>query len=237
MKTRSFLLALSLLAVAAFSYADSMDIAQLRQTVKQHVSQHYRARLGAEAFEERVVIQVGSLDPRLRLGQCRQPLKMTINKPPQGRGNVTVKTECPSGQRWTIYVPVQVDIYAQVAVAAHSLARGHIISEADITFERNNLSQLGLGHVQSAQRLLGKELQRTMRAGEAFRLTNLELPEVVQRGDSVLVEAQTGALTVVAPGKALGSGQVGDQIRVENTQSERVIDALIVAPGRVKVLL
>lgn len=219
------------------SAVDYLDVEQLRQSVALHVKSFYQDRFGAQDFDDRVVIEVGSLDPRLKLRECAQPLAMTIKEPPQGQGNITVKTACTSGQRWTIYVPARVDLYAQVAVAAHSLARGHIVSEADMRFQRSNVSQLGAGHVQDPARLLGMELQRPMRAGEAFRLSSLDQPEVVQHGDSVVVEASIGSLTVVAPGKALGSGQVGEQIRVENTQSKRVIDALVVAPGRVKVLL
>ena len=229
-------LSLSLSAVALANPA-TVNIAELQTIVKNHVAQHYTARLGAEQVQNQIAIDVGTLDPRLRLGQCDQPLTLSVREPPQGHGNLTVKTSCEGNQRWTIYVPVRVDIYAEVAVASRSLARGHLIQEADIGYQRNNLSQLGLGHVKDGARLLGKELQRPMRAGDAFRLANLGQPEVVQRGDSVIVEAQAGSLVVVAPGKALASGAVGTQIRVENTQSKRIIDAEVVAAGRVKVLL
>lgn len=230
-------LCLSAPAVSLAAPDQYVDVQELRQTVAQHVTDYYQARLGEKDFENRVSIDVGTLDPRLRLRECAQPLAMTVKEPSQGQGNITVKTACESGQRWTIYVPARVDIFAQIAVAAHSLARGHIVTEADLSFQRNNVSQLGAGHVQNPERLLGMELQRPMRTGEPFRLSSLDQPEVVKYGDSVVVEANLGSLTVVAPGKALGSGQVGEQIRVENTQSKRVIDAQVVAPGRVKVLL
>jgi flagella basal body P-ring formation protein FlgA len=241
MTLRSFLTrALCVQALVLFalpSFADSTDLQALRLAVEQHLQAHYHTRFGESSDQHEMVIEVGKLDPRLRLGECEQSLTMHVKEPPQAQGNVTVKTACESGQRWTIYVPARVDIFAPVAVAARSLPRGHLIDEADISYQRSNVSQLGFGHIADGERLLGMEVQRAMKAGDAFRLSSLEQPDVVKRGDSVVVEAQAGSLTVVAPGKALANGQIGQQIRVENTQSRRVIDARVIAPGRVKVLL
>ncbi len=225
-----FLLISPLPAIAA----QYQDLSELRQTVEQHVSKRYQTDGDAG---RQVSINVGTLDPRLRLHQCDQPLDLSIKAPPQGQGNITVKTACTGSQPWTVYIPARVDIFAQVAVASKSLARGHLVSEADISFQRSNTSQLGFGHISEKHRLVGMVLERPMRAGEVFRLSGIEQPQVVQRGDSVMVEAQAGSLNVVAPGKALGSGKVGEQIRVENSQSQRIIDARIVAPGRVEVVL
>jgi flagella basal body P-ring formation protein FlgA len=241
MKTCSFLrygwLALMLLLLPLAAYGEDVNIDALRESVEKQVAATYRDKLGEAASKEQLAIEVGNLDPRLRLAECRQPLAMKIKEPPQGQGNLTVKVSCESGQRWTIYVPVRVDRFAEVAVASRNLARGHVIDKNDVSFQRNNVSHLGSGHVEDINRLMGMELQRPMRSGEAFRLSGLELPEVVKRGDSVIIEAQAGTLTVVAPGKALGSGSVGSQVRVQNTQSKRVIDAEITGPGRVRVLL
>lgn len=241
MNTCSFLrhvwVALMLLFLPVAAYGEYVDIDALRKSVEKQVAASYRDKLGEVALEEQLAIEVGNLDPRLRLAECSRPLAMKIKEPPQGQGNLTVKVSCETGQRWTIYVPVRVDRFAEVAVASRSLARGHVIDKTDISFQRNNVSHLGNGHVEDINRLTGMKLQRPMRSGEAFRLSSLELPEVVKRGDSVIVEAQAGTLTVVAPGKALGSGSVGAQIRVQNTQSKRVIDAEVTGPGRVKVLL
>lgn len=241
MRTCSFLryawlpFILLLLPVAAFG--EYVSIETLRESVKKQVAAAYQGKLGEAALEEQLTIEVGNLDPRLRLAKCSQPLGMKIKEPPQAQGNLTVKVSCAKGQRWTIYVPVRVDRFAEVAVASRNLARGHVVDKTDISFQRNNVSHLGNGHVKDINRLMGMELQRPMRSGEAFRLNSLELPEVVKRGDSIIVEAQAGTLTVVAPGKALGSGAVGSQIRVQNTQSKRVIDAQVTGPGRVRVLL
>lgn len=227
--------ALLLVASAAGGRAEVMDLTVLRTTVEQHLAQHYTAR-GAVHVDD-IEIEVSELDPRLRLRSCPQPLTVSVKEPPQGHGNLTVKTSCDAGQQWTIYVPARVDIYASVAVAARTLDRGHRMTESDVSSARSNVSRLGHGHIADPARVVGLELQRPMRAGEAFRLANLDQPEVVKRGDSVVVEAQAGGLIVVAPGKALADGRVGQQIRVENTQSERTVRARVVGPGRVRVVL
>ncbi|NEP50997.1 MAG: flagellar basal body P-ring formation protein FlgA, partial [Moorea sp. SIO3C2] len=52
----------------------------------------------------------------------------------------------------------------------------------------------------------------------------LEQPLLIKRGDSVVVTARTGTLTVKMPGTALMDGHRGEQISVRNKQSNRVVD-------------
>ena len=62
-------------------------------------------------------------------------------------------------------------------------------------------------------------------------------PIAIKRGDTVIVEAQTGTIMVSTQAVALANGRIGEQINVRNLQSERIVRIEIMGPGRGRVIL
>lgn len=224
------LLVLALIAVPAS--ADRQDLDQLRQQVADHLQAHY-AQSGAQRLE----VEVSRLDPRLTLAQCEHPLDLQVNDRNNTGGSVSVHSRCQGAQPWSIYVPARVDMYRPVVVASRNLARGTTVDEGDIEVELHNTSQLRQGFVDTEQSVLGMELRRPVRRGEPFRANQLVEPLAVQRGDEVRLQAEAGGIVVSTRGTAMGNGRVGQQIRVMNNRSERIVTGEIVAPGLVRTVL
>lgn len=239
MKLRSFLAisCVMALSLAQFTQATSYeDLHDIRLQVDNFVSSHVRQNLGNKDFDRQIKIHVGELDHRLKLFQCDKDLDLSLKDNPYGN-QITVKTACRGSHRWTIHVPVKVDVFADIVVAAHSLDRGHIITAEDLTYQFANTATLGYGHIEDMKRAIGNEVKRQVKAGQALKLSYMRKAKVIRKGDKVTLEAKTQGLTVIAPGRALANGQVGEQIQVKNTQSDRTVDALVIAPGRVRVSL
>jgi len=74
-----------------------------------------------------------------------------------------------------------------------------------------------------------------LRAGETIRVGDVEDPIVVHKGDLVTIELNTAAMQLTAQGKALDDGAMGAAIRINNTQSNRIIDAAVAGPNRVVI--
>jgi flagellar basal body P-ring formation protein FlgA len=83
--------------------------------------------------------------------------------------------------------------------------------------------------------LVGKTPRRLLRAHEPLRSFDVETPVVVHKGDLVTILLETATMRLTAQGKALEDGSLGAGIRIANTKSSRVIDAVVVAPNLVKV--
>jgi flagella basal body P-ring formation protein FlgA len=152
-------------------------------------------------------------------------------------GNLTVHTACEGAQPWSIYVPAQVALFRRTPVASRNLDRGEIISSADISPEVVNISQLRHGQLNDYDSILGKEIKRPITQGEAFRSAALDAPMVIKRGDIVNIEIQAGAISVSSQGTAMSHGRVGDRIRVRNSQSDRIVNAQVIASGKVQTTL
>ncbi|WP_051235670.1 flagellar basal body P-ring formation chaperone FlgA [Marinimicrobium agarilyticum] len=228
------LLALALLgALVSPALAQApQDLAELQAQVTDYLQQYYQT-----SEIERAKVTVGRLDPRLRLAACPSALELSHQDAERRGGNLTVHTRCPGPTPWALYVPAEVAVYRQIAVASRSLGRGHRLSAGDITLAVRDTGQLRQGFVTQAETAVGMALRRPLQAGDPVRLSQLEAPTVVRRGDQVRLKAKTGTITVDTKGTALSDGRVGDQVRVRNDRSERVVRGRVIGPGTVEVVL
>ncbi len=233
---RAFLLALALPLAAPAHAAKWQSHEALKQQVHSFIEQQLQAERMQPLSPERFQIHVNNLDGRLRLAECEDKLELAVTSPPPIGHQVTTRVSCIGETPWTIYLPVRIDLFAEVSVASRNLERGQVITEADVEVRLMNIAQAGNGFTEDTERLVGMTLKRPLRAGETLRLSHLQPTKVVARGDKVVVEARSNGLTVVAEGSALAAGHVGEQIRVRNLQSNRVVSATVVAAGRVEIV-
>lgn len=214
---------------------DFYTVEELKALVQKRIEHHYRAQFSNKDLQNNMSINVSNLDARLRLKRCEQDLEASINQTNSYANNLSVKVSCRGSQPWSIYVPASVERFEQVAVASKSLARGHIVTQEDISFVRMAIGQAGAGYVVDAERLIGLQLKRSVQSGHPIRLSHTGQPKVVKKGDKVLLEASNQLVSVMVNGFALASGELGEQIRVQNASSKRIVDATVIAPGRVQV--
>lgn len=185
----------------------------------------------------RDTVSVGRLDPRLRLQQCDAPLQAFRNPGNRRGGRSTVGVRCTGSQPWTIYASVQVESRAIALAINRAMGRGERIQAQDLTETEINVAELPHGHYGDAERLIGMQLRRSVRAGEILSPLLVAAPNLVTRGETVVVTAAAGGTQVTMQGEALDSGALGDRIRVRNSKSERVVEGEIIERGRIRVLM
>ena len=122
---------------------------------------------------------------------------------------------------------------AEVPVLAHAVEKGDLVSAADFTTAER---PAGEGrYALSPDQAAGKEAVRALAAGLPLRNTDLIRPQWVRRGEPVTIAVRKGALSITAQGKALVSGAQGDSVRVVNLGTNRTLDAVVDAPGVVRI--
>ncbi len=180
-------------------------------------------------------IKVGRLGPRLRLRRCSTPL--AAFQPPGTRllGNTTIGVRCDGHSPWTIYVPVQVQLFQPVAVTTRPLARGEVIRKGDFKMVKRDLGALKMGYITDSEQPVGMVVKRRIGVGTLLTPQLLEPPRLIKRGEQVTIVAKSEGLEIRASGKALMDGARGERIRVRNIRSKKVVEALVVAPGVVEV--
>jgi flagella basal body P-ring formation protein FlgA len=146
---------------------------------------------------------------------------------------VTAPPDSTSAQRQR--VSGRIIYQVALAVPSRAMAIGDVFGPADISeikLPRDRVSPDAIG---TPQQLVGKAARRILRAGEIVRAGDVEEPVVVHKGDLVTMVLQTEAMQLSAQGKALEDGAMGAAVRVANTQSNRVIDAVVTGQDQVTI--
>ena len=120
-----------------------------------------------------------------------------------------------------------------VVVPNHDIARGQVISEADMTYVVANGGAMS-GIVTNLTDVVGLETRRMLRAGETLRLSDLRHPVLVTKGSTVTMSFEAPGIVLTASGRAMSEGGIGETVTIQNPNSFRQIAAIVIGPGQVK---
>lgn len=209
---------------------------QDHQSIENAVVSYVKARIQNKGTVE-TVINVNSLDSRLKLAHCKTPLEAFMPQNTRINSRFSVGVRCTSGKPWKLFIPVTVSSYTDIYVANHSLRKGDIIKKEDLRLVRSDINKLRTRPMTDAQQLIGMVVKRNISLGTPLSSRYLTYPTMINRGDTVDIIAGTDSIAIRMTGKALKSGAKGQRITVKNSSSQKVIDAIVVNAGTVKVLL
>jgi flagella basal body P-ring formation protein FlgA len=185
---------------------------------------------------ERVSVEIGNLDPRLKLAPC-EDIKVYLPRGVRLIGRSNVGLRCERGpRRWNVYLPVTVRAYGRALVAATPLAAGTRLDPAQLTLAEVELTS-GQGSVyRQAASVAGRELAQPLAAGATLRSHQLRARQWFAAGDQVRILASGNGFAIRGTGEALSPGIEGRSARVR-TESGRVVTCQPVAEQTVELTL
>jgi flagella basal body P-ring formation protein FlgA len=124
---------------------------------------------------------------------------------------------------------------ARIVVPAHDIKRGDVISESDLAYQTIAAASLVTDIASSMNDLSGMEARRFLRAGEPLRRDDVRKPIVVTKGTDVTMTFAEPGITLIATGRAMSEGGVGDMVTVLNPVSYRQVSAMVTGAGQVRV--
>lgn len=89
--------------------------------------------------------------------------------------------------------------------------------------------------IESPVQLIGKVARRTLLPGEAIPANAVDDAQLVTRGVTTQIIFQEEGLTISAMGAPLQSGSLGEQIRVRNVDTGRIILGVVQADGTIRI--
>jgi len=183
-----------------------------------------------EKFPQAEKIEVDIVRPQKELIVPEEmPLAVTFptSLKPWGTGNATLGKE--------ISVTFTLRVYRGVVRATRDLFPGETIVPQDVLLQVEVLSGENEKSSSTLEEVVGKKVQKRVRAGEVVGSSALGKEKLIERGDLVTIVAQKGGIVVAAMGKARGSGSLGDTIVVENVASRKRMEAEIIDERMVQV--
>lgn len=219
-KNRRLLLC-ACLAMALPSFgADFQDISQLEELAKSAA-----ARWLPEPSDRQRLL-VGPIQPRLQLQRCENAVKTAVAPGLRQPGRVLLELRCEGPAPWHIYVPVRLVGTTPVAVTAHAIVMGTVLTAKDLLVEQHDLTGLPPGYLDDPAIAVGLTAGRAIAGGSV--LTNQQLlgSRAVQRGQTVTLIADVGGIAVRMAGRALSDGLINQRIRVENLSSGKIVEGI-----------
>jgi len=226
--------ALALLALLAASHAVRAAAAPQSHALDD-IRETARAYLAQEAGDGELEVEVGRLDPRLRLKRCEVPLVAYLAPGARTTGHTSVGVRCDGVTPWTLFVPAIVRHEYAVVVAARPIARGEIVGADALTSATRLLPSPPAGLISDPASAVGRAAVREIAAGTLLSSSLVKSPQTIKRGQSVTLSLASGAVAVRVAGTALRDGALGERIPVRNLNSKRVVEGVILEGGVVEV--
>ena len=184
-------------------------------------------------------VQLMPLDARVRIQPCARPLAMDH----PFASTETVRARCPE-PGWQLYVRVQVlhknpdsagagpGSRRAVVVASQALVRGMTVQPQDVKVQEVLLPAGGGQFMEQVSQAVHSEILRDVPPGTPLRASDLRPLVLVKRGQVVQfhVGKKTG-FVVSAHVEAMQDGRMGEQIKLKNTESGRILIGVVRGPG------
>ena len=124
----------------------------------------------------------------------------------------------------------------EVPVLSRRMKPGEVIHARDIEWVSVQANRLTRTTVVDAASLIGMSPRRPIRPQDLVRSTDLQTPVMVSKNSLVTIRLQTERMQLTVQGRSLEDGAEGDVVRVMNTKSNTVVNAIVVDTGTVVVV-
>jgi flagella basal body P-ring formation protein FlgA len=139
------------------------------------------------------------------------------------------------GGRFPVWARIRLTTLQSRVVSVVGLAPGRIVGASDLRVEEVNEFPRRPSPLTTVEAAAGLVARRAIPAFSVLTAAMLEPPNDVERGQTVMVEVQSGGAVVKAEAKAESAGHRGETIPVRNITSGMLFRAEIEGKGRVLV--
>jgi flagella basal body P-ring formation protein FlgA len=193
-------------------------------------------------------VVLAPMDPRLQVKACASPLAMDL--PFASPDTIRVRCAQPA---WQLYVRVSVPGRVatagpakaeptpvekrQVLVAAVPLQRGMSLTAAHVRLAEVDTSNMPANVLEQVSQVLNAEVVRDVRPDTPLRSQDIRPTILVKRGQMVLMSiGQAQGFQISARVEAQQDGRYGEQIKLINRDSGRMLTGLVKGPNQVQGL-
>jgi len=123
----------------------------------------------------------------------------------------------------------------KIVIANRNIPRGTHLTAEDLYLEERDITQLHRGYITDISKAINKTASRMVRQGTPLSPSKINASTAIKRGANITIVSKVGSIEVRMKGTALGSGAIGDRIKVKNSRSKREVNAQIISSSLVRV--
>ncbi|HZZ33223.1 MAG TPA: flagellar basal body P-ring formation chaperone FlgA [Phenylobacterium sp.] len=121
----------------------------------------------------------------------------------------------------------------EVLTYTRSLNAGEIVQPTDLSWIK--VAAAPADSPGDAAAVIGQAAKRPLRAGAVVQARDIGSAVVIKPGDMVTVTYEADGISLSLEGKAMGAAGVGEALAVQNTQSKKTVQTMVVGPGQAVV--
>lgn len=130
-----------------------------------------------------------------------------------------------------IFAFIGSSLVAEILVPVRTIRAKEIIGPDDVMLKSVTVA----GAISEALDVVGLEARIALYPGRPIRHGDVGPPAIIGRNDIVTLVFSQGRLRIIAEGRSLGRGAVGEMIRVMNVASRTTVSGRIQPDGSVEV--
>ena len=214
--------------------AASVDLEDLRGL--ESLAQR-EAALHLPPLTDRQRLIAGPIEAHVRLERCSRPVSPAVSAGAHMRDRILVELRCPGAPPWHIYVPVRLVGTSSVTIAARAIVTGSVLTDKDVRVEQRDIPELPPGYLDDPTVAVGLTAARPISSGAVITNQFLVGAKAVQRGQTVTLVADSGAMSIRMEGRALSDALINQRVKVENLSSGKVVEGVARSQQVVEIVL
>ena len=204
-----------------------------QQAIHQAVDKFLTAKAAERGFDHAQNI-ISGVDARLKLKKCNKDLQVNLGNSTLP-GNVNLAVSCKGSTPWKIYTQAKVKAFKKILLAKNTIPRGITFNASNTKLEKREITALNGNYLTDLEQISGYVAKRNIRPNEVLKPRQVVKSKLVKRGELVTIIAETGGISVHMSGKALGDATEGQNVKVKNNNSKRIVEGVAVRHGIVKI--
>ncbi|BDU50218.1 flagellar basal body P-ring formation chaperone FlgA [Haliovirga abyssi] len=153
-----------------------------------------------------------------------------------GNYNFTVKIFVNDKVEKIIRTNLKVGILKEVYILNRDVKRNEKFSIEDvIKIKKIFINNYYSANIEGVNEIKGKLYRRNLRKGEILKYKDFIKEKIFKRNSLVTIYVDYNGIKLKATGKALEDGYIGDNIRVLNINSKKIINGIVTKEGMIKL--
>lgn len=223
-----------LMTILLFFLSSWSSASQIETQINDFIENVELKRLQSTYPDANIEIEIQNKVALAYLPDCDNRNLSIENQRPEAVRRTTYAIACEQ-PFWKSYVPIEQRILITGIKASTPISRGEPITQQNTDEGEVNIATLRGQLFTLDNPPYGLIASRNIRINTYITDQITERPNLIKKGGQVLITAKSNAIVVRMNGVALEDGVKGQQIRVENVSSGRIIYGKVVSAGEVLV--
>lgn len=135
------------------------------------------------------------------------------------------------------WIVAKLKIVKKVAVSNRTIQKNEILGSDDLRWETREIDAFTKDALLTEEEILGEKVGRTIRPNSVITSGLLEKKFLVRRGGTATLVARLNSIKATSTVKVLSDGAFGDNVRVVNTVSKKILSAVVTGKNTLEVIV